>query len=96
MNRYSILVGIIYAIATPIGVHIGLMMAYSNWMLVFLELGILTIVNLVAPFLWIKAQTVENLKENKKVNYLTIQNNDEDNELEDKNLIQYLINESYQ
>jgi len=68
MNRYSILVGICYAVATPIGVHIGIMMAYNEWLLVFIELVVLTLINLMAPFLWIRAQTIENVKFNQEIN----------------------------
>jgi hypothetical protein len=51
--------GICYGLSTPIGVHIGYLMAKNNWIWVFIETGILIALHLVAPLLWIKAQTYD-------------------------------------
>lgn len=59
MNKYSLCAGLCYAISTPIGVHIGYQMALSNWIFVFIETIILMIIHMMAPMVWIKAQTAD-------------------------------------
>jgi hypothetical protein len=59
MNKYILCAGLCYAISTPIGVHIGYQMALSNWAFVVIETVILMIIHMIAPIVWIKAQTVD-------------------------------------
>ncbi len=59
MNKYLLVTGACYALATPIGVHIGLLMGQDNWPQVFLELAILMVIQMTAPVMWVKAQTAE-------------------------------------
>ena len=66
MNKYLIVTGACYALSTPIGVHIGYLMGQNNWTQVFLELGFLMIIQMIAPVMWVKAQTSEIEKEIKK------------------------------
>jgi len=44
-------------VATPLGVHIGYQMALSNWIYAVVETIILMIIHMIAPLIWIKAQT---------------------------------------
>ena len=57
MNWYLIAAGIIAAVSTPLGVHIGYLMAYNQWPFFLLEMGLLTIIHMVSPIIWIRAQT---------------------------------------
>ena len=59
MNRYIVFTGICYALSTPLGVHIGYLMGQDNWPQAFIEIGILIVIQIVAPVMWIKAQTHE-------------------------------------
>ena len=65
MNRYMLYTGICYALSTPLGVHIGYLMGQDNWPQVFVELALLVIIHVVAPVMWVKAQTMD-LKEDKE------------------------------
>ncbi len=65
-NWYMIGTGLFYGLSTPIGVHIGYLMAKNNWLWVFIETGILVSLHLVAPLLWIKAQTYDIQKAEQK------------------------------
>jgi len=66
MNKYLIVTGACYALSTPIGVHIGLLMGQNNWPQVFAELAVLMCIQMIAPVMWVKAQTAEIEKEIKK------------------------------
>ncbi len=63
LNKYMIFTGICYALSTPLGVHIGYLMGQDNWTMVFIELAILIVIHILAPIMWVKAQTLD-LKEN--------------------------------
>ena len=59
LNRYMIYTGICYALSTPLGVHIGFLMGQDNWTQVFIELAILVVIHILAPIMWVKAQTLD-------------------------------------
>ena len=59
MNRYMILAGMIAAVSTPLGVHIGYLMACNMWFFFIIEIGFLTILHLIAPLIWVRAQTID-------------------------------------
>ena len=59
--------GICYALGTPIGVHIGYLMATENWPLVIAETVILVILHIFAPIFWVKAQTYDLTQANVKL-----------------------------
>jgi hypothetical protein len=59
MNRYMLFTGICYALSTPIGVHIGYLMGQESWTQVFIELAILVVIHMIAPIMWVKAQTLD-------------------------------------
>jgi len=59
LNKYMIFTGICYALSTPLGVHIGFLMGQDNWTQVFIELAILVVIHILAPIMWVKAQTLD-------------------------------------
>ena len=63
LNKYMIFTGICYALSTPLGVHIGYLMGQDDWTMVFIELAVLIVIHILAPIMWVKAQTLD-LKEN--------------------------------
>ena len=67
MNKYMIFTGICYALSTPLGVHIGYLMGQDAWPQVFVELAILVVIHILAPIMWVKAQTLD-LKQQSKGN----------------------------
>jgi hypothetical protein len=67
MNRYMLFTGLCYALSTPLGVHIGYLMGQENWMQVLGELAILVVIHMIAPVMWVKAQTLD-LEEKKTPN----------------------------
>jgi hypothetical protein len=58
--------GLFYGLSTPIGVHIGYLMAKNNWLWVFIESAALVTLHIFAPLLWIKAQTYDIQKTEQK------------------------------
>ena len=68
MNKYMLFTGICYALSTPLGVHIGYLMGQENWPQVFAELALLIVIHMIAPVMWVKAQTkdLEMQKPNQK------------------------------
>ena len=66
MNKYLLITGACYALSTPVGVHIGYLMGQNNWPQVFAELIFLMCIQMIAPVMWVKAQTAEIEKEMKK------------------------------
>ena len=67
MNRYMLFTGICYALSTPLGVHIGYLMGQEHWVQVFVELALLVVIHMIAPVMWVKAQTTD-LKEKDVLN----------------------------
>ena len=59
MNRYMLFTGLCYALSTPIGVHIGYLMGLDRWPQVFVELAFLIAIHMLAPIMWVKAQTLD-------------------------------------
>ncbi len=67
MNKYMIFTGVCYALSTPLGVHIGYLMGQENWPQVFVELALLIVIHIIAPIMWVKAQTLDIKMQKSKV-----------------------------
>ena len=65
VNKYLVATGLCYALTTPIGVHVGYLMAQGNWTMVVVETAFLMCLHMMAPTMWVKAQT-KDLKETSK------------------------------